>query len=162
MTQRKGTLGKSSQGPATQRQTQSRQEKSKDTPLSEKVIGAIGLLLVLCTVGYLLYESLQTEGPPEIVLTATNVIAQEHNYLVEVTVFNRGEQTVQSLSVTGTLVPRGTSSDEQSNSESSVVESNEITFDYVPHRSRRQGGIIFSHDPRQYDLKLEAGGYLTP
>jgi uncharacterized protein (TIGR02588 family) len=43
-----------------------------------------------------------------------------------------------------------------------VVETSETTFDYVPSRSQREGGLVFTADPRGYALTLQAKGYIEP
>jgi uncharacterized protein (TIGR02588 family) len=139
----------------------SSQQGQQETPFSEMVIGVLGLLLVLATIGYLLYQGFQVQDSPEIVLEVDSVIAQETGYLVEITVTNQGGQTAAGLVVTGNLLPKQTSGDSASSNDQ-PVESEQVTFDFVPPRSYRQGGLIFSYNPLDYDLELNAGGYTKP
>jgi uncharacterized protein (TIGR02588 family) len=147
-----------SQTNAVQRESessQSSQQGLEQTPLVETITGIIGLLLVLMTIGYLVYQGFQPQEPPEIVVAATKVITQKTGYLVEITVMNHGDKTAAGLVVTGELMPKNSENNQS-------VESSEVTFDFVPPHSQRQGGLFFSHSPLEYDLKLYAGGYIAP
>jgi uncharacterized protein (TIGR02588 family) len=42
------------------------------------------------------------------------------------------------------------------------IETAEATIDYLPPRSEREGGLIFSRDPRKHELHLRAKGYVDP
>ena len=43
-----------------------------------------------------------------------------------------------------------------------TLEISAITMDYVPSGSQRKAGLIFSKDPRQFDLQIRAKGYVQP
>ena len=43
-----------------------------------------------------------------------------------------------------------------------VKEASEVTLDYLPPRSDREGGLFFAHDPRAGDLQLRAKGFARP
>ena len=46
--------------------------------------------------------------------------------------------------------------------ESQEPETAEATFDFLPARSRREGGLYFTNDPRIGALTLRAKGYADP
>jgi uncharacterized protein (TIGR02588 family) len=43
-----------------------------------------------------------------------------------------------------------------------TVETSAITMDYVPSGSQRRAGLIFSRDPRKFELQIRAKGYEQP
>jgi uncharacterized protein (TIGR02588 family) len=121
-------------------------------PATEWVVAAIGALLVAGTIGYLVWLALgRDQAPPDVRLVAGNVLALQHGFLVEFRALNAGGSAAGELLVEGELAgPDG------------VVETAEATIDYLPPRSERAGGLIFSHDPRRYALRLSAKGYVEP
>jgi uncharacterized protein (TIGR02588 family) len=121
-------------------------------PAAEWVVAAIGAALVAGTIGYLVWLALgRDQAPPEVRIIAGNIVALEHNFLVEFRAVNTGASAAAGLLVEGELAgPEG------------VVETAEATLEYLPPRSTRKGGLIFSHDPRRYELRLSAKGYVEP
>ena len=81
----------------------------------------------------------------------TEVEAQGSVYLAEIEVFNSGDAAVAGLEVEGTLERDG-----------ETVETATTTFDYLPSRSRRQGGLYFSEDPASGTLTVVPKSYTTP
>ena len=127
---------------------------AQETSRSELVIGAIGLLLVLAIIGFLVYEGFRTAEPPDIIVGVTNISDNGTYYLVEISVSNQGGHTAEELMVKGELLPQDSSSQ--------PVETAEITFSYVPPNSQRQGGLLFTHNPQDYRLKLRPSSYTNP
>ena len=121
------------------------------TPVLEWVAAGVGLVLILGAVGYLLWEGLNPQaGPPVLVATAERITPTAGGYVVDVTVENRGRNTAAEVEVEGTL--RG----------GQEPETAAIIFDYVPGRSRRTGGLVFQADPRRFPLAVVAKGHVTP
>ena len=78
-------------------------------------------------------------------------MALEHNHLVEFRAVNEGGEPAAQLVIEGELIgPDG------------PVETAETTLDYAPPRSHRDGGLFFSRDPRAFELRLRAKGYVKP
>lgn len=118
----------------------------------EWVLAAVGLLLVLATVGYLVHDALfASSAPPAPVARVYRVQAQDGQYLVEIEVHNAGQATAASLSVVGRL-----------RQGSGVVEEARTEFDYLPAGSTRRAGLFFRHDPGRYQLELGAESYQEP
>ena len=42
------------------------------------------------------------------------------------------------------------------------VETSDTTIEYVPPHSERKGGLFFTSDPRQHELRLRAKGFEQP
>lgn len=128
------------------------QADDSETPLSEWVVAAVGLVLVVTSLGYLAYEAVAGHpSPPDIIVQSEQVVPMTESYLLKIAVTNKGGQTVANLRVKGRLV-NGPGSGEE----------NETTFDYVPAHSTRKGGLLFRQDPRASRVELGAGGYQEP
>lgn len=118
----------------------------------EWLVAALGLLLLLATLGYLGYHALaEPRRPPEPVAQVVRVERLAQGFLVRVRVANRGGETASALKLAGVL-KRG---DE-------VVEESEADFQYLPGGSSREGGLFFAHDPAQFALELRPKGYEKP
>ena len=118
----------------------------------EWLAAAIGLLLLLSTLAYLLADAASDNGDapvPEVRIHG--VEQQQDRFLVRVQVANRSRSSAAALRVQGEL-RRG----------SEVVESSEIEFQHVPGRSSREGGLFFTQDPRTLQLQLTARSYQKP
>jgi uncharacterized protein (TIGR02588 family) len=121
-------------------------------PLSEWLVAAIGLLLLLASVGYLLYDGNGGGAqPPAPAMRLLGVEPQGGRFLVRVQAVNESRTTAAALRVEGTL-KRGTE----------LVERSELEFDYLPGHSSREGGMFFTTDPRGLRLELAARSYRAP
>jgi len=124
----------------------------RQIPPLEWLVAGIGALLVAGTIGYLVYQALwRDQTPPDVRLVALRVLALEHNHLVEFRAVNQGGEPAAQLLVEGELVGA-----------EGPVESAEATLDYLPPGSHRDGGLFFSRDPREFELRLRAKGYARP
>jgi uncharacterized protein (TIGR02588 family) len=132
-----------------------RSKQREEEPLKrrlEAIAAALGALMALGTIGVILWDAITGDGdPPVVVIKAREVYEHEDGYVLEIDVLNRGDETGSQVTVEGSLSRDG-----------EVVEESETTFDYVPSRSRRRGGLFFSADPRTHDLMLRAQGYVNP
>jgi uncharacterized protein (TIGR02588 family) len=126
--------------------------KQDDTSPWEWVAALIGAALIVGIVGFLVVEALR-EGatPPRIEIEVVDISRSEAGHLVQIQVLNRGEATAAQLVVEGQL-RRG---DE-------TVETATITLTFAPAGSSRSAGLIFENDPAEHDLKLRAQGYEAP
>ena len=128
------------------------QGKIKDAPLWMWGIAALGLLLVLGSIAFTLYEAWSGDSsPPDVTLRVDSVLPTRNGFLVEFRAVNEGGSTAEGLTVEGEL---------RSGAES--VETSDTTIEYVPPRSERKGGLFFTSDPRQYELRLRAKGFERP
>jgi uncharacterized protein (TIGR02588 family) len=129
-------------------------QSSPETPFWEKMVGVLGLLIVLGVLGFLIYEATQPQTEPEIVAELQAVTPQAGGYLVAFAASNQGRKTAAAVAVEGALYdPAGGPE---------PVETAEITFDYIPDQSDRTGSFVFAHDPRQYELRLHVKGFIDP
>jgi uncharacterized protein (TIGR02588 family) len=118
----------------------------------EWLVAGLGVVLVGGAIAFLVYHSLARDRtPPDIRVVAEEVVNLGNGYLVQFRAFNEGRSAAAEVTVEGELVgPDGT------------TEVGEATLDYLPPRSDREGGLLFTMDPRTGDLRLRTKGYAKP
>lgn len=125
---------------------------ARGTPLLEWIAGAVGLVLVLLTVGVIGHEAVfGDDTPPAVTVAQGAVHAVKGGWLVEIEAVNSGGSPASQVTIEGELALPG-----------QRPETAEASFDYVPDHSRRPGGLFFTQDPRGADLKLRSKGYTEP
>lgn len=128
------------------------QEKITDAPAWIWGIAFLGLIFVLGSIIFMLYEAaVGDSSPPDVTVRVEAILATEAGFLVTFRVIHEGGSTAEGLTVEGEL-RNGTE----------PVETSNTTIQYVPSHSEREGGLFFTLDPRQYDLQLRATGYEKP
>ena len=126
--------------------------RPREIPPLEWVVAGIGALLVAGTIGYLVTQALWRDTtPPDVRLVAEPALALQGGWLVRFRALNQGGEPAAELLVEGEL--RGPDGS---------VETAEATLDYLAPGSQRTGGLLFSHDPRRFELALRAKGYARP
>lgn len=134
---------------------QCRQEDIKEgdePPFWERVVAFLGLLLVLASLGYLLYQGIWGDNsPPDVVIEQEAILNSGKDYLVRFKARNFGGETAAEVQVTGTLSQNG-----------QEIEKVETVIDYIPAGSEQRGGLYFSNDPSTAELELRASGYRVP
>jgi uncharacterized protein (TIGR02588 family) len=126
--------------------------KLDDAPLWMWGIGLLGLVLVLGSIGFALYEAaVGDSSPPDVRVEVESIAPTQNGFLVEFRLINEGGSTAAGLTVEGEL--RDTAG---------IVETSDTTVEYLPSHSERAGGLFFTLDPREYELQLRAKGYETP
>jgi uncharacterized protein (TIGR02588 family) len=127
-------------------------EKLDHAPLWMWGIGVLGLVLILGSIGFVLYEAVAGDSsPPDVKVQVEAILPTQNGFLVEFRLINEGGTTAAGLTVEGEL---------QNGAE--IVESSDTTIEYLPSHSERKGGLFFTLDPRRYQLQLRAKGYETP
>jgi uncharacterized protein (TIGR02588 family) len=123
-----------------------------DIPLFEWLMAIVGLILVVGSIGYLLYQAVKGDAmPPDISFEVTLISPISNGYLVNFRAMNQGDVTAKGLMVEGQLTDAG-----------QEIETSETSLDYMPSHSEREGGLFFTQDPRQFELQLRAVGYEQP
>jgi uncharacterized protein (TIGR02588 family) len=113
---------------------------------------AVGLLLVLATLGFLVRESLVGEGsPPEIVARLGTPRPAAGGFMVPVEVTNLGQGTAEDIRVTVLLERRGPERDEA-----------DLDIAYLPRDSRRSGWVTFPGDLGQGTLRVGSIAFEVP
>lgn len=129
------------------------QDRQEEAPSAwEWLAAAIGLVLLLGSLGYLAYDAATGNGEaPAPTVRVTGIEAQGQHFLVRLQVMNASRGTAADLRVEGEL-RRG----------AEVVERSETEFAWLPGRSAREAGLFFRHDPRALELVLMARSYQQP
>lgn len=117
----------------------------------EYVIAAVGLLLVAAAIGFLGYEAFTGgNAPPNVSIEVIRVTRSSGGYLVTLAVRNTGDETAAELGIEGTVARP-----------SQEPETSDVTFDYLPPDSVREGGLFFTHNPKGA-LTLRVLGFREP
>lgn len=115
-------------------------------------ISGISILLVLMLLGFIFHRAtIENDFPPIISVHQERVVAANQAFVVEFTAKNTGGSTAKSLEIEGVLTSGG-----------KELEKSAVTIDFVPSHAERRAGLIFSHDPRQYQLDIRPKGFDRP
>lgn len=119
----------------------------------EWVIFAVGLLLVVSTLGYLIYDATTvSEAPPNIEIQLGEIQPQTQNFLVPVSATNKGQQTAETVQIEVVLENGG-----------KEEESAEFQIQFLPRGAKRSGWVTFETDPRTVEkIKTRAVGFEKP
>ena len=119
----------------------------------EWVVFGVGLLLVVSTLAYLVYDgATSADAPPDVEVRLGEPRQGGAGFLVPVTVYNRGGQTAGGVSVEVVLEGAGGGEPERG----------EFTVAFLPRGGRREGWVVFRSDPRAGKLEARAHGYEKP
>jgi uncharacterized protein (TIGR02588 family) len=126
--------------------------KKPVTPLWEKIVGMLGLVLLCFGFAYLSWENITKETSPlHISFAVGSIIEVETEFLVTVNVENTGFQSATALQVEGVLLKDG-----------KKIESHRMQIDYIPSNSNRRIGFFFKQDPHLGTLEFRALGFQEP
>lgn len=122
------------------------------TPIMEWIAAALGVLLTVGMLAYLLREGLsERNGPPVLTVATEPPVAAGGGFVVPVVVRNASSATAAAVEIRGTLEQGGR-----------VVEERRLSFTYVPGGGEARGGLVFQHDPRGGRLSVIPEGYEEP
>ena len=118
----------------------------------EWTVFAVGLVLVLATLGFLVRESLAgAGGSPDVVARLGTPKAAAGGFMVPVEVVNVGKGTAEDVQVTVILaLPEG------------EPEEAELDIAFLPRDSRRNGWVTFRSDPGRGSLRLGPIAFEVP
>jgi len=126
--------------------------KIKDAPWWMWAIALLGLGLVAGSISFMIYEEAAGDSsPPDIRVDVDSILPTRNGFLVKFRALNEGGSTAEGLTVEGVL-----------RNGADAVEISNTVIEYLPAHSRREGGLFFTSDPRQYHLQLRARGYEDP
>jgi uncharacterized protein (TIGR02588 family) len=117
------------------------------SPLLEWIASAVGLLLILGVAAVIARDAFNgsADMAPDIEIVVRDQQQHSGRWLVRFEAHNRSPVTAAQVTVEGT---------------SSDGEVSTAVIDYIPGRSIRGGGLIFSRDPN--GVRLRALGYQDP
>lgn len=119
----------------------------------EWVVFGVGLVLVVSTLAYLIYDGATApDTPPDIEVRLGEPRAGVAGFLVPVTVYNRGGQTAEGVTIEVVLDTAAAPEPERG----------EFTVAFLPRGGSREGWVAFRTDPRAGRLNARAHGYETP
>lgn len=132
--------------------TSAHDREHRHPPVLHWIVAAAGALLFIGCLAVLGYDAFTGNGrPPELVASADSTTRTDAGWLVHVTVRNTGGATASNVVISGVLMAGD-----------STVEESEFPLDFVPERSRRTGGLYFTHDPTVGRLIVRAVGFAAP
>lgn len=122
----------------------------------EWTVFGLSAALLICTLGYLSLDAYRMQDRPpllqiELGQTQWRKSGATTLYHVPVKVYNRGDRTAQGAGVEVTLKVPG-----------QPEETAGFEVDYLPRRSRRDGEVTFTLDPRRGKLAAKIAGYSKP
>ncbi|HJR06384.1 MAG TPA: hypothetical protein VJ842_03915 [Pyrinomonadaceae bacterium] len=119
----------------------------------EWVVFAVGLVLVLAALGYLIYEgATMGSDPPSLEVRLGTPAERTHNFIVPVSVTNHGDETAEGVTVEVML---------ESGAEQEPARG-ELTIAFIPRHATREGWVAFQQDPRNARLTARVLGYGKP
>ena len=111
----------------------------------EWLVFTASLILVLSTLGYLVYDGATFgEAPPSIEFQLGQPQQRSNRFVVPVSVTNRGDETAQGVHIEVTLESGGK---EEENADFEIA--------FLPRHSTRKGWVTFKTDPRSAE-QMEA------
>ena len=138
--------------PSSDRDRDDKKKTSPEIPPLEWVVSALGLLIVACAVGVLLYEGIAGDkSPPDITLTVQSIDPRQNGFLVKIHAENIGGEPAARVDILAELMEG-----------EKVVETCGTQFEHLPPRSKREAGVFFQRDPRQTKIRLQTKGYEEP
>jgi uncharacterized protein (TIGR02588 family) len=125
---------------------------SAQSSIWEWITAAIGTVLLLLLLAFLIHQSLYgSKAPAEIRVTAGKVISQNDGYLVKFFARNIGDEPAAAVSIQGQLKTNANQAD-----------TSQTVIDYIPGQSERAGGLFFRSKPSLSNLEIRALGYQDP
>ena len=119
----------------------------------EWIVFALGLMLIVGTLGYLVYDvATAGDAPPDLEVRLGEPRRASQGFLIPVTVANLGDHTAEGVRVRVELY-RGEGEPERA----------EFEIPFVPRRSTREGWVTFRSDPRTAErIEAWAPGFEKP
>ena len=119
----------------------------------EWVTFAVGFILVVSTLGYLIYDAATvSEAPPQIEFQLGTPQSQSQQFIVPISVKNTGNQTAENVQIEVVLESGG-----------EEKERGEFQIAFLPRRATREGWVTFETDPRTAErIKARALGFEKP
>jgi uncharacterized protein (TIGR02588 family) len=128
-------------------------QPARTATTGEWISAAIGAAVTLATIGFLVYEGVTqpSDQSPALVVVIDSILPQGDGWAVRIEARNAGTATAAAVRIVGEL--RG---------DGGVVETSEVTLDYVPEASSRTGALLFTRDPSGLALAVRPTGYELP
>ena len=121
------------------------------TPILERIVGALGALLLLGVCAALAWDALRGDRhPPAFAFAVAEILPSGGGrYMVRFRVQNTGGKAAETITVRGRL---GTQ----------PVETAELELDFLAAGEEAEGALLFTADPRAHPLDLSTGSFSSP
>ncbi|WP_065377150.1 hypothetical protein [Ensifer adhaerens] len=131
--------------------SKSRSIESGEGHWIEWLTGSVSAIGVIALIGWVGFEAAtQSDGAPDLSVKTISSASRDGGYLVMFDVENAADRTAADVVVRGEITAGNT-----------VVETVEITLDYVPMHSRTRAGLIFRNEPAGRS-RIFATGFSEP
>lgn len=128
-----------------------KKDKKEEKNWLEWTITITSGILVVFTLGFLVYQMLYEEHtPPDIVVVLGEVSEKDGAFSIPIQATNVGTETAENVIIE--IILKGEPSEEKS----------QMTFAYLPRKSSANGWVIFSRKPDSKDLHTRVIGYSIP
>lgn len=115
-------------------------------------LAALSTIIVIAMIAFLGHQAMtQDKAHSDPVAVVTGIFATAQGYRVEFDARNAGKTTAAAVTFRANLLRDG-----------HVIETADITFDYLPGHSHRAGTVIFRAKPRESTLVIRAVSYRLP
>ncbi len=136
----------------SEKEKSEQKRETGDPPALEWLTAAIGFIMVVGALGFLIYQAVAEKSmPPNISVQVDSINSTSGGFLVNFHVKNRGAMTASALTVEGELSKNG-----------ETIETSSAAIAYSPSNSERKGGLLFTKNPNDFDFKIRATGYEEP
>ena len=126
-----------------------KQQSTANTPLLEWLVGGLGVILLVATVVFLVYEGLHNgEQPGAVTASVKEIVNGGDLYILTFELHNAGSQTLSNVHVSARVMDG-----------EREIERAQTVIDYLPGRSRQAGGFFFQNDPQRYRVEIVPEGY---
>lgn len=120
------------------------------TPVLERLVGALGALLLLGAAATLGWDALRGErAPPAFRFEVLGTAPSGERHLLRFRVRNEGDAAVERLGVEGRLAAE-------------PPETAALVLDYLAAGEEREAALVFAADPARHPVDLVATGFAEP
>ncbi len=120
------------------------------TPILERIVGAIGAVLLIGLCAALGWDALRGDDrPPAFAFTVAEILPSSGRHMVRFLVRNTGGKAAETIAVRGQLMAQ-------------PVETAELEIDFLAAGEEREGALLFTADPRVYPLELSTYSFSDP
>lgn len=125
---------------------------TEGTPPLERLIGAVGGVLVLALLAFLGFQAIAApDDGVNLTAAVTRIEPAGEQFATHVRVENDGHETAAAVTVAGEVQVGAKTAEEAT-----------ATISYLPAQSVRHAVLVFTQDPRDAKLSVRAAGYALP
>ena len=136
------------------RKNSKKNDKRVEKNWLEWAVFGVGLLLVSCALGFLVYDGASKgDAPPSTEVRLGTPERREHNFVVPVAVTNHGDETAEGVQVEVLMEGGGAGAG---------GERGEFVVAFLPRGGTREASVTFHTDPAAGTLRARVLGYEKP